>query len=191
MRILFGILGALLTVAYPLAIYFGLSRFSVRAVSLIALCLALPMLLLRMRGKKREHLSAILPVPITVLALIALSAILEDRRFMLALPVLISAALLVTFGASLRSGVPMIERFARMQRPDLPPDHAEHCRQVTWVWCGFFVVNGAIASVLAIRGPLEWWTLYSGLIAYVLMGALFAAEYIVRKVRFRHEQRSQ
>jgi uncharacterized membrane protein len=147
-------------------------------------------LLLRIRGKKREHLAAILPVPISVVLLIALSAILEDQRFMLALPVLISAVLLVTFGMSLRSGVPMIERFARMQNPELPPDHAVHCRQVTWVWCGFFVVNGAIASILAIRGPLEWWTLYSGLIAYVLVGVLFATEYMVRKFRFRHEQRS-
>jgi uncharacterized membrane protein len=189
-RALLGVIGAVLTVAYPLAVYFGLSRFSVRAVSLLLLCLALPMIALRMRGKKREHLVSLLPVPISVIALIALSAILEDHRFMLALPVLISAALLVTFGASLASGTPMIERFARMQRPDLPPDHAVHCRQVTWVWCGFFVVNGAIASVLAIRGPLEWWTLYSGLIAYVLMGVLFAAEYVVRKYRFRHEERS-
>jgi uncharacterized membrane protein len=190
MRILLGVLSAVLTIAYPLAVYFGLSRFSVRAVSLLLLCLALPMIALRLQGKKREHLTAILPVPLSVIALIALSAILEDQRFMLALPVLISAALLVTFGASLKSGMPMIERFARMQDPELPPDHAAHCRQVTWVWCGFFVVNGAIASLLAIRGPLEWWTLYSGLIAYVLMGALFAAEYIVRKIRFRHEQRS-
>jgi uncharacterized membrane protein len=191
MKLLLGILGAILTLAYPLAVYFGLTHFSVRAVGLLLLCLALPMIALRLRGKKREHLSAVLPAPLAVIALIALSAILEDRRFMLALPVLISAALLVTFGASLVRGMPMIERFARMQNPDLPPDHAEHCRQVTWVWCGFFVVNGAIASFLAIRGPLEWWTLYSGLIAYVLMGVLFAAEYMVRKIRFRHEQRSQ
>ena len=109
---------------------------------------------------------------------------------MLALPVLISAALLVTFSVSLVRGMPMIERFARMQNPDLPPDHAVHCRQVTWVWCGFFVINGAIAAFLAVRGPLELWTLYSGLIAYVLMGVLFAIEYIVRRFRFRHEERS-
>jgi len=189
-RIVLSVIGVILTIAYPLAVYFGLSRFSVRAVSLLLLCLALPMIALRLQGKRREHIAALLPAPVAVIALIALSAVLEDQRFMLALPALISAALLVTFGASLKSGMPMIERFARMQNPDLPPDHAVHCRQVTWVWCGFFVVNGAIASLLAIRGPLEWWTLYSGLIAYVLMGVLFAAEYIVRRVRFRHEQRS-
>jgi uncharacterized membrane protein len=191
MKLVATISATILTLAYPLAVYFGLSRFSVRGVGLLLLCFALPLAVLRVSGKRKEHLASILPAPLAVIALIALSAILEDRRFMLALPVLISAALLVTFGASLVRGMPMIERFARMQNPDLPPDHAEHCRQVTWVWCGFFVVNGAIASFLAIRGPLEWWTLYSGLIAYVLMGVLFAAEYMVRKIRFRHEQRSQ
>ena len=190
MRLVLTLLGTLLAVAYPVAVYLGLSRFSVRALSLLLLCLLLPMVALRLRGQRREHLTAILPVPISVIALIALSAILEDRRFMLALPVLISAALLVTFSVSLVRGMPMIERFARMQNPDLPPDHAVHCRQVTWVWCGFFVINGAIAAFLAVRGPLELWTLYSGLIAYVLMGVLFAIEYIVRRFRFRHEERS-
>jgi uncharacterized membrane protein len=188
MKIFLGALGAILTIAYPLAVYFGLSRFSVRAVSLLLLCLAVPMIALRLAGKRREHLQGILPVPLILLSLIALSAILEDRRFMLALPVLISGAMLATFGNSLRSGMmPMVERFARMQDPELPPTHAVHCRQVTWVWCGFFVVNGAIAAGLAVYGPLAWWTLYSGLIAYVLMGLLFLTEYIVRRFRFRHE----
>jgi uncharacterized membrane protein len=146
--------------------------------------LALPVAALRLRGARREHVSAILPAPLIVILLVAVGTILEDRRFMLAMPALISAALLAVFGASLGK-TPMIERFARLQRPDLPPSHVAHCRQITWVWCGFFVVNGAAAAALAVAGPLAWWTLYTGLIAYVLMGILFLIEYILRKYRFR------
>ena len=78
LRLVLTLLGTLLAVAYPVAVYLGLSRFSVRALSLLLLCLLLPMVALRLRGQRREYLTAILPVPISVIALIALSAILED-----------------------------------------------------------------------------------------------------------------
>jgi hypothetical protein len=52
------------------------------------------------------------------------------------------------------------------------------------VWCTFFTFNGLVAAALALWATLYWWTLYNGLIAYILMGMLFAAEYIPRKLRF-------
>ena len=38
-----------------------------------------------------------------------------------------------------------------------------------------------VAAGLALWAPLAWWTLYNGLIAYLLMGLLFAAEWLVRQ----------
>ena len=53
---------------------------------------------------------------------------------------------------------------------------------------------GAVAMIYAffthtevvkkLWAPLEWWTVYNGLVAYVLMGLLFVAEYVPRKLRF-------
>ncbi|HEY6877774.1 MAG TPA: hypothetical protein VI299_07130, partial [Polyangiales bacterium] len=80
---------------------------------------------------------------------------------------------------------PLVERFARMQNPDLSPAQVAYCRTVTQVWCAFFVLNAAISGSLAAWAPLSWWTLYNGLLAYVLMGVLGAGEYLVRKFRFR------
>jgi len=40
---------------------------------------------------------------------------------------------------------------------------------------------------LNIWAPLSWWTLYTGLIAYGLMGLLFAGEWLVRQRVRRHE----
>ena len=59
-----------------------------------------------------------------------------------------------------------------------------YCRSVTLVWCAFFVVNGAAAALLAAFAPRGWWAGYTGVVSYVLVGALFAAEYVVRKARF-------
>ena len=56
-----------------------------------------------------------------------------------------------------------------------------YTRQVTWVWVGYFIVNAGIASALALWAPLSWWTLYTGLIAYLLMGLLFAGEWLIRQ----------
>ena len=106
------------------------------------------------------------------------------------LPVLINLALLVQFAASLRGEMPIVERFARMQDPGLAegprgPARQAHCRQVTVAWCVFFVLNGVACAVLAFVAPTRWWAIYTGGIAYALMGGMFAGEYILRKARFR------
>jgi uncharacterized membrane protein len=78
----------------------------------------------------------------------------------------------------------MVERMARLTEPDLPPEAIGYTRKVTQVWCGFFVINGSIALGTAIWASPEVWTLYNGVIAYVLMGLLFGGEYLVR-LRFK------
>jgi uncharacterized membrane protein len=53
---------------------------------------------------------------------------------------------------------------------------------VTQVWCLFFLCNGGVALYTALYSSLAFWTLYNGLIAYVLMGLVFAIEYGVRQL---------
>ena len=78
----------------------------------------------------------------------------------------------------------MVERLARLREPELPDSAIRYTRQVTQVWCLFFMLNGLIAASLTLWAPLSWWTLYNGLIAYGLMGLLFAIEWLIRqKVR--------
>ncbi len=174
-----------LTIAgYPLAVYMGLTHFSPRGVGLMLCLLLLPGLVYRFRAARREDLLAVLRIPLSVMAVALLGALFDDRRFVLAMPVLINGVLLATFASSL-SGTPMVERFARMQDPNLGPAQVAYCRGVTQVWCGFFVFNMVVSALLALLAPLEAWALYTGLIAYVLMGLLGASEYVVRKFRFR------
>ncbi len=176
---------ALLTVAYPLAVYIGLTRFGARGVGLLLVVLLTALMLLRTRGQRREHLVVILRIPAAMVALAALSAFLDDARFMLAMPVLVNGIFFVSFAASLRSEVTMVERFARMQEPELSPEKVAYCRRVTVVWALFVALNGAVTAALALFAPVSLWALYTGILAYLLIGALFTVEYIIRKYRFR------
>jgi len=67
----------------------------------------------------------------------------------------------------------------------LSPERVAYCRTVTKIWCAFFVVNGSVALWLSLYGSLSAWGLYTGAVAYGLMGLLFVAEYTVRRLRFR------
>jgi uncharacterized membrane protein len=89
--------------------------------------------------------------------------------------------MLAVFSTSLRFGPPLVERLARLQEPDLPPFAVAYTRRVTQVWCGFFVLNGSLALLTALYASDRVWMLYNGLLAYVMMGVLFAGEWLVRR----------
>jgi uncharacterized membrane protein len=94
--------------------------------------------------------------------------------------------MLLVFSWSLRSPTSLIERLARIQQPDLPPEGIIYTRRVTQIWCVFFIVNGSIALVTALWSSFEIWSLYNGFIAYLLMGLLLVGEYIVRMRTQKH-----
>ncbi len=109
---------------------------------------------------------------------------------LLYVPVWINAALLFAFARTLRGGPTLVETLARLQDPDLSPAQVRHCRHFTIAWCAFFAANAVVCTALAWRGDLWTWTLYTGVVSYLLMGALFAAEVGVRYWRFRNYQGS-
>lgn len=96
-------------------------------------------------------------------------------------PVCISLLMLGLFGGSLFTRQSLIERLARLQKPELPPEAVAYTRRVTQIWCGFFVLNGSAAALLAASGNADWWALYTGVISYILMGALGGSEWLYRR----------
>ena len=99
-------------------------------------------------------------------------------------PVLVNAVLCSIFVYSLLFPPSMIEQLARIREPDFPTPAIFYTRRVTQVWCIFFAANGTIALITALWASSAIWTLYNGLIAYLMMGLLFAGEYVVR-LRFK------
>ena len=96
-------------------------------------------------------------------------------------PVLISSFMLALFGSSLIFGPPIVERLARVREPHLPAKGIRYTRQVTIAWSVFFLCNGLCAAALTLWAPLSWWTLYTGLISYGLIGLMFAIEWLIRQ----------
>lgn len=178
------LLRTLVFITLPLAVYLALQRFQPRGVALALLVLAL----LRSPGRSlaflRRHGLYAVPAALVLAALLWRS---NDPVWALAYPVMVNALMLALFGASLLRPPSLIERLARLRQPGLPAEGIAYCRRVTQVWCVFFVGNGAVATWTTLAASRETWLLYNGLVAYVLMGALFAGEWLYRRRRFGAE----
>lgn len=185
------ILATIAFIGYPVAVFYGVRSGHIgRWMLLACICLA-PMLYFRLRRARDTsaapalaHLRPLAMLPLITLGMLSLSAALQARGFALATPTLINLVLLIVFASTLRTSMPMIERFARLISPELTPAQQAWCRQWTLVWCAFFFLNGILAAMIALWAPLLWWTLYTSLIAYVFMGMLFTIERIGRWWKF-------
>ncbi|VVE30436.1 hypothetical protein PHO31112_03609 [Pandoraea horticolens] len=166
--------------AYPVLILAGISLVAPRYLALMLLV----GIYLRYRRNLQAH-RLLMPVEWTVaggLAALACATALSNSELLLrCYPVAVNLGMGLTFAMSLRSPMPMVERIARLHQPDLPADATPYLRNVTRVWIAFFVFNGAAALATALWASREIWSLYNGGIAYVLIGLLFAAEWMWRR----------
>lgn len=101
----------------------------------------------------------------------------------------INLALMWYFGRSLRGQrEPVITRIARIERARtelaFPDEMRRYTRTLTLVWCCFFMVNGAVAVLLALVAPLRTWSWYTNVLNLPLVVLMFGGEYLVRRWRF-------
>ena len=103
-------------------------------------------------------------------------------------PVLLPAVSAWFFGRSLQSGqVPLITRIARATRRDeLPSELVTYTRHVTELWTLALAGIGLLSAALALLAPLPLWSLFTNLVNYLILAALFPLEYLYRRIRFRH-----
>jgi uncharacterized membrane protein len=179
------IVQVVLGIAYPVLIFFSLSWFEPRVVAFVVLGLAGLRLSVARSSAAIAFVREVWLPAVAVGAVALVTAIWNDPMGLLLAPTLINAALLLSFGSSLWGERPIVERFARLQAEDLSPAEVHYCRSVTKLWCGFFVANGSAALFLALARDIESWALFTGLISYILIGTLFAGEYLYRHWRFR------
>jgi uncharacterized membrane protein len=179
------VLQALAIAAYPFAVYFALGVASPRAIGIATLALLALRLALVAPRRFGAVARVFAPVAIVFGSASLAAAVWGDARALLLAPALFNLAMLAVFAASLARRETAIERLARAQVGDLPADEVAYCRRVTVIWCGFFAANGAVCAALALWAARETWAEYTGAVAYVLLGALFAGEYVYRHWRFR------
>ena len=110
--------------------------------------------------------------------------------------VVINLTMLFVFGSTLFMSPNIIFRIATMSDKSIKGSSFEqkvykYCHKVTVIWCCFFILNGSAAALttfadkifgLSPEAARKVWAVYNGGISYVLMGALFVIEFIVRKL---------
>ncbi len=170
-------------IAYPFVVFIGLKYYSLKTISIILLSLfVLRMLLV----KKGDQISLIMGM--MGLCLMIASLLFKQQELMLYYPFLISVLLLIIFVTSLIKPPTIIEKIARLMDKDFNDKAIPYVEKVTFVWSTFFLLNGCISAYTIYRQDLELWTLYNGLISYLIMGLIFAVEFVVRmRVKKSHE----
>ncbi|WP_354622772.1 hypothetical protein [Psychromonas sp. MME2] len=173
------LLSVLVLLAYPLAVYYGLSHWGIGAIS----ALLVMMFVLRIIGGNQTRLRELKYITwlsgCAGIALSLLAYLFKNSSWFTYYPIIVNLLMLTVFMASLWQKETLCERFARLQEPQLPDYAILYTRQVTKVWCVFFIINATISLTTGFMS-MEIWTLYNGLISYLLAGTLFACEYVMR-----------
>lgn len=170
-------------VAFPLFVWLSRGRLSPAVAGAVLIAVALLRWALSRAPRGLSHFAINASMASFGVALV-LSGNFELVRWH---PVVVNGVLLGFFGASLISPPTVVERLARLSNPNLPASGVRYTRNVTAVWCVFFVLNGSVAAATALWASFDTWSLYNGVVAYVLMGLLFSGEFWVRQ---RHLKRA-
>jgi uncharacterized membrane protein len=168
--------GFLLFIAYPATAHFA------RPATALALLAVLGAYVLA---------SLFVRHPVRWLLLAAAGALfrveLEGEWLLYVPPIAINLALCWLFGRTLMRGrVPLIARFALMEQPGLTDELARYTRTLTWLWTLLFAAAAAASLGLALSGSRDAWSLFTNLVNYLLVAALFLGEVAWRRVRFPH-----
>ena len=158
--------------AWPFLIGFGLANNSLHGIlPVMALVLLLRVCQARRQGGPLRYL--FVSVALAGIALCAASYVLHAHQWVLLYPVVVNLVMLVVFGGSLWTAMPVVERLARLREPDLSP--------AVSLPAPLSDINGAIALFTVLHADIRLWTLWNGMIAYLLMGTLMAGEWLVRQ----------
>ena len=190
MKILLAIAGVL----YPVLVFVLLAVFKapVRIVSLCAVALALVLFLSATGnaskgadGKRKLNPKNLISSLFFLLAGTACFAT-NSALFLKLYPLAVCGTFFFVFAMSLASPPNIIFRFATLQDKSILGSPFKgrveaYCKKVTLVWCGFFVLNGAAAAWTAFYGSERAWAVYNGGLSYIIMGLIFAVEFLIRK----------
>lgn len=94
-------------------------------------------------------------------------------------PPICNFTVFMVFFLSLFAKETVIQKFARACGDKLEKPAWNYTRNLTYFWCIFMFLNFAL-SVYTIFLSDNIWILYNGFISYILVGLMFAIEYVVR-----------
>ena len=88
----------------------------------------------------------------------------------------------ITFGRSLLPGrTALCTQLAAREHGPLSADEVRYTRRVTAGWTAFFFLIAAVSILLYVSAPLRIWSLFINFCVLPLVGAMFIAEYQLRR----------
>lgn len=176
---------ALALLSYPFLVYLLLDRVS-PALMIVGLGILGATRIATGSSIHHKHRTLLL----VLLALFCMVAVLDARwEWVKLYPVLVNAAGGAWFVWTLIRPPSAAERLARLANPREQFDRRKsaYTKRVTQVWVVFFLFNGSAAMYTAFAASTGVWTIYNGLISYLLIGLLLGGEYVFRRwYRKRH-----
>lgn len=176
------LVGAVLLL-YPVAIYLAHEHLSPSQMlaGLLAL-LGLRALVSAWVVRRHVRRQVALAGGLFVAAAAVLLALREVRMDWLRFyPMLFDLGIAAVFFGSLFTARPLVERIARLFHPDLPPSGVRYTRQVTRAWGVLMVLVALVSLYTALATSLRAWSLFNGLIVYLVIAAAFGVEYMLRR----------
>jgi len=170
-RILFLIAVAI----YPFIVYFGIQYFP---PSFFAIALAI-LLAARFGVLVPEERTVLLPCLVIFLGYAISAALFKSTQMLLFYPALVNVCLCIVFANSLRHKEPILLRMVRGRGMHISEHGPNYLFWLTALWSGFFAINAAIALWTTTQS-MQAWTLYNGLIAYIVVAVLIGIEWLFR-----------
>lgn len=166
---------AVLSIIFPVAVYFGVRIFSPVFFALLLLFAAVARYCL---GAKREGAqTALLVIAAGYSVVLALSG----SEFVLKLyPAVMSVCIGALFFISTFQSQSLIERLVLLRGGKVTAIAKSYIRRLTFLWAMLLFFNAGIAAYLAAFGSLENWALYTGVVSYAVFALFAALEYIYR-----------
>ncbi|TGD72674.1 hypothetical protein E4634_14225 [Mangrovimicrobium sediminis] len=186
-RVPLAVLAVAVAIGYPLLVYLGSASLSVSSLALLLLGLALARLVLSGDWRRPRQY----PLPLALALLCAVAIYWDSPVALQYYPVIMNLAVAALFAWSLTGSESLIEqlagRFTDMSKK--PPQVRVYQKRLTAVWALLLCANAAVAAYTACCMSPAAWALYNSLVAYLLMAAFMAGEWVFRQFYRRSLER--
>ncbi|MRS98445.1 hypothetical protein GJQ57_07200 [Ralstonia pickettii] len=188
-----GAAGVCAVVAYQVGAHYAAATPSAHGLGL-AMALVPPLAIALVAAMRSRHRARLLPLWLLVcgalwMARAPLAAhfdwglYLEHASF--------NMMMAYVFGRTLVAGrEPLCTRFARMVHGTLTPGIARYARRITLVWTLFFLATTAVSTLLFATASTVAWSTFANYLSLPLVGVMFVAEYLCRRIVLRGEPHS-
>jgi uncharacterized membrane protein len=182
------ILFVLLSLLYPVLVYWGLQRWSYQVFGVVIIAVGVGKFCLsryHQPSSKIPLLKSDWVVPLVALLCGAAILVFPSVFLVKLYPVCISVLVGSLFAISLTQSESLIERLARLRGEEMTPIAVNYTRKLTGIWALLLYANALVALYLAYFATTQAWTLYCGLLSYLILGGFMAGEILFRQYYIR------